>query len=130
MIPRLDVGYSAMIAAISGLLLLAANYYLFDNPVGLATLPTLLVVAVMGIIAWAVPTMKEWAGGIAGAVIVIVEAYLSSRTGDAIDTGTVTAAITYLVQLVFLIVIPRIRVVLARTGARRTGTIEVMRDAR
>src|SRR5215212_3503593 len=107
-IPRIDVGYSALIGAVTGLALLAANYFLFDNPVGLATLPTLLVVAVVGLAAYVWPTHKEILGTVAGAVIVLAEAYLSSRTGDAVDTGSVTAALTYIVQLIFLWVLPRI----------------------
>ena len=116
MLPRLDVGYSAMTAAIVGLATLALNYFLLGNPVGLATLPTLLVVTVMGLVSYVVPTSKEIAGAIAGALVVLAEAYLSSRTGDAIDVGSVTAAVTYFVQLLLLFALPRLQVLLQRGG--------------
>lgn len=117
MFPRLDVSLSATIAAVSGLLFLAANYFLFNNPVGLATLPTLLVVASVGIVAYLVPTGKEIWGTVAGGIIVIIEAYLSSRTGDPIDSGSVIAAITYFVNLLFLWVLPRVRVITTGSNA-------------
>lgn len=131
MLPRIDVGYSAMAGAFTGLALLALNYLVFNNPVGLAALPTLLVVAATGVVAYAVPKSKELAGGIAGAAIVLVEAYLSSRTGDAIDVGTVTAAVTYLVQLLLLHVLPRIQVLIEGTNRpeRPARSVNVRVDA-
>lgn len=110
LLPRIDVGYSALVGSIVGMLMLAVNYFLLDNPVGLATLPVLAVTAVMGLVAYFWPRVnKEVIGTSAGAVVVLVEFVLSARAGDAVDVGSVTVALTFLVQAFFLYVLPRIQ---------------------
>lgn len=111
-LPRLDVGYSAMIAAIGSLAMMAFSVFVLGvklDPVALATLPNLAVVAVFGIVAYVFPRNKELFGGVAGAVVVLIQAYLSSRAGATLDTPLVTTAFTYLLQLLFVLVIPRIQ---------------------
>lgn len=114
MLPRIDVSTSALVAAITGLLLMGFNYFVLGvalGPVAMAALPVLAVTAVVGIVAYLVPVFKELFAGIAGALVVIAEAYLTSRHGGIIDVGSVSAALTYLVQLFVLLVLPRLRAV-------------------
>lgn len=118
-IPRIDVGYSAMVAAIVGLLSLAVSTFLLGipaNPVALATLPVLAVTAGMGLVAYLIPKQKELWGTIAGVVIVFVEAFLSARRGDIVDVGTVTAALTFVVQALLLYALPRLQVIVNPNG--------------
>jgi hypothetical protein len=125
-IPRIDVGYSALIGAVTALVGLAFSTYVLGippNPVALATLPVLVVTAVMGVAAYLTPTYKELVGTCAGVIVVLVEAYLTSRRGGVIDVGSVTAALTFLVQTFFLFVLPRIRVYVdARASDQVQGT--------
>lgn len=130
-IPRIDVGYSAMVGAIVGLALLALNQFVLGvpaGPVAQATLPVLLVTAGMGVVAYVFEKYKEIAGTVAGVIIVLVEAYLTSQRGDPIDVGSVTAAVTFVVQALLLWGLPRLRVI-ATGGSGPAAPYEVRRDA-
>ena len=109
-LPRIDVGYSAMVAAVAALITLCMGAFLQGVAVDWFTvLPPLLVVVVMGLVAYAVESAKEWAGTVAGGLLVIVQAIVSVRRGEVVDMALVTTAVTYFVNLFFLWVIPRIQ---------------------
>lgn len=119
MIPRLDVSFSALAGALTALGVLAFNAYALGLPVQWAAAPPLLVVVVMAGAAYLYPRHKELFGGVAGAMVVLVEALLTWSAGDPIDSGSISAAISYLVQLVLLVALPRLQVIAHR--ARRQG---------
>ena len=109
-IPRIDVSNSALIGAVTGLLMLVLTASTMGTAIDWwVALPPLLVVVVMAVVAWAVESAKEWAGSAAGALLIIVQFVISARRGEVVDAALVTAAVTYFVQLFFLWALPRIQ---------------------
>jgi hypothetical protein len=111
-LPRVDVGASALAAAVTGLLLMAVNHFVLSfplDPVQMASLPVLVITAIIGIVAYLVPQYKEYAATAAGIIAVLVQAYLSSRKGEAVDLALVSSAIAAAVQLAALFLVPRLQ---------------------
>ena len=107
-LPRLDVGYSAFVASVTGLIVLGLNA-LMGLPVETAIIGPAAVVIVAFLVGYFVPTMKELAVSLAGAVVVIVQAIVSASQGGVIDTALVTTAVTAIVNALFVYLLPRLQ---------------------
>jgi hypothetical protein len=108
MLPRVDVSLSGFVAAVSGLAMLAFNYFA-GLPVAVAAIGPFAVVIVVFLASYFVRGVKEVAGTIAGALVVLVQAYFSVRRGEPVDTALVLTAITALVNIALLWALPRIQ---------------------
>lgn len=109
-LPRIDVGYSALVGAIVALAMLVLNGLALGLTTDWATaLPPLLVVIAVGGVAWAFESSKELAGSVAGALLVLAQFVVSARRGEVVDAALVSAAVTYFVQLLLLWALPRVQ---------------------
>ena len=109
-LPRVDVSLGALMGAVSALLTLLLGTLNAGVVVDWWTvLPPLLVVIAVGGVAYFVRASKELWGGVAGALLVIVQFFISARRGEVFDMALVATAVTYFVNLVFLQLLPRIQ---------------------
>lgn len=105
-LPRLDVGYSAFVAAVTGFVVLGLNA-LLGMEVDTAIIGPGAVVIVAFLLGYVVPTAKEMVVAAAGAAVVIVQAIVSANSGAVIDTALVTTAITAIVNVLLVGFLPR-----------------------
>ncbi len=109
-LPRVDVGYSAFIAALVALMTTLMGSLLQETVVDwFVVLPPILVVVVMFLVGYLVADAKEITASVAGAVLVIIQVAISSSRGEVVDMALVTTAFTYIFNVVFVFVLPRIQ---------------------
>lgn len=110
MLPRIDVGYSAFVAAIVALVTTVLGALLQGVVVDWWTvLPPGLVVIVMFLVGYFVTSAKEMLASLAGAVLVVIQFAISARRGEVVDMALVTTALTYIFNVIFVYVLPRIQ---------------------
>lgn len=107
-LPRIDVGYSAFVAAVVGFLLLGFNY-LNGLPVDTAIIGPGAVVIVAFLAGYFAAGTKEVMVTVASAAVVLVQAFISAHQGALVDTALVTTALTAIANVVFVYLLPRIQ---------------------
>lgn len=107
-LPRIDVGYSAFVAAVVGFVMLTLNY-IMGLPVGTAIVGPGAVVITAFLFGYFVPRAKELTVTLAGAAVVIIQAIISASQGHAIDTALVATAVTAIVNSLFVYLFPRLQ---------------------
>lgn len=107
-IPRLDVGYSAFVAAVTGFIVLGFSA-LNDLPVNTAIIGPGVVVIACFLLGYFVPTAKEASVALAGAIVVVVQAVISAQSGAIVDTALVSTAITAIANALFVYIFPALQ---------------------
>lgn len=109
-LPRIDIGYSAFVAAVVALVTTAIGALLQGVVVDWWTvLPPAGVVIVMFLVGYFVAAAKEALASLAGAVLVVIQFVISARRGEVVDMALVSTALTYIFNVIFVYVLPRIQ---------------------
>lgn len=108
--PRIDIGYSAFVAAVVALVTTALGALLQGVEVDWWTvLPPSGVVIVMFLVGYFVSGAKELFASLAGAILVVIQFVVSARRGEVVDMALVSTALTYLFNVIFLYALPRLQ---------------------
>lgn len=72
-------------------------------------LPPGLVVIVMFLVGYFVSRAKELTASLAGAVLVVIQFVVSARRGEVVDMAFVSTALTYIFNVTFVYLLPRVQ---------------------